>query len=141
MKSDIAGTWILKTWRRFGDDGTLVFPLGEDPSGILIYTEDGNMAVQMLTANRPRLNTDDPVGGDAEERAAAYSSCLAYFGTYKVDGQKVIHNVEAALFPNWSQTFQERPFVRNGNELSLQVIGEDGRLSNEIIWTRKSSDS
>jgi hypothetical protein len=127
-------------WRRFGEDGTVAFPFGEDASGVLIYTPDGNMAVQMLTADRPRLNTDDPIGGDVGERAAAYSSCLAYFGTYEVDGQSVIHNVEAALFPNWSRTLQQRPFVRNGNELSLRVMGDDGRLTNEIVWIRKGSD-
>jgi hypothetical protein len=139
MTLNIAGTWVLKFWRRFLEDGTIIFPFGEDAYGLLIYTEDGNMAVQMLTKDRPHLNTEDPIGGNVEERAVAYSSCLAYFGTYEVDDQTVIHNVEAALFPNWSDTLQKRPFVLQGDELSLQVVDDDGRLANEIVWTRKGS--
>lgn len=141
MNVNIAGTWKLKVWRRVGADGNDIFPLGECPVGILIYTDDGNMAVQMLTAERARLHTDDPVGGTLEERAAAYSSCLAYFGTYEVVGDAVYHHVEAALYPNWSNTNQKRPYVMNGDELSLRVFTEDGRLSNEIVWTRKGGGS
>ena len=136
MLPSIAGTWHLRTWRRFQDDGSITYPLGERPRGILIYAADGAMAVQMLTADRPRIDTDDPVGGSAEARAAAYSTCLAYFGRYEQDGRNVVHHVDASLFPNWSKTVQVRPFVCTGGELVLQVKAEDGRLTNEIVWVR-----
>lgn len=136
---NITGTWALRAWRRYLDNGTVVYPFGENASGLLIYTSDGYMAVQMLTADRPPLQTDDPIGGSLEERAAAYSSCLAYFGRYEVDGPNVTHKVESSLFPNWSDTIQERPFVCSGGELSLQVRTEDGHLTNEIVWIRSTA--
>jgi hypothetical protein len=137
MKRDIAGAWRLDTWRKLATDGSVSYPFGEQPVGTLLYTPDGYMAVQMLVAERPRLATDDALGGSVEERASAYSSCLAYFGRYEVKGESVIHHVTGSLFPNWSQTTQERPFVCRGDELCLQVKDSSGRVTNEIIWRRE----
>lgn len=136
-KPQIAATWTLNTWRRMGGDGNWMYPFGEHPRGILIYTEDGSMAVQMVAADRARLDTDDAIGGDAEQRAGAYSTCLAYFGTFEVHADKVIHRVDSALFPNWSNTEQARPFVLRGDRLSLQVKDDEGHVTNEILWERK----
>jgi len=139
MQHDIAGAWHLKTWKRHHDDGTLEYPLGVAPRGILIYGTDGSMAVQMVVADRPALDTDDPVGGPVEQRAAAYSTCLSYFGTYEVRDAEVVHHVEAALFPNWSDTTQARPFVFDDGQLILQVKDASGRVTNEMIWERKTA--
>lgn len=141
MAQQIAGTWLLRTWRRHLEDGTVVFPFGEAPRGVLIYSRDGSMAVQMVVADRPRLDTDDPVGGEVEQRAAAYSSCLSYFGTYEVRENAVVHHVDAALFPNWTNTSQLRPFVFDAGNLVLQVKDENGRVTNEMIWERKQGSS
>lgn len=141
MKRDIAGAWRLETWRKHEEGGTFSYPFGEQPVGTLIYTPDGYMAVQMLEAERGLLATDDALGGTPEERASAYSSCLAYFGRYEVQGESVIHHVEGSLFPNWSKTTQERPFECRGNELSLQVKDEQGRVTNEILWRREGCRS
>jgi hypothetical protein len=139
MANEIAGTWHLKTWKRHLDDDTTVHPLGLTPHGILIYTPGGDMAVQMVVAERPRLDTEDPVGGDVEQRAQAYSTCLSYFGTYEVRDGQVVHHVDAALFPNWSNTTQARPFVFDDGDLILQVKDGNERVTNEMIWTRTAS--
>ena len=134
----IAGTWTLNTWRRVDGDGNWTYPFGEHPRGILVYAEDGGMAVQMVVADRPKLDTSDPIGGSVEERAGAYSSCLSYFGEYEVQTDKVVHKVHAALFPNWSDTEQARPFVLKGNGLVLQMKDAEGNLTGEILWERKT---
>jgi hypothetical protein len=69
------------------------------------------------------------------------SSCIIRNnGLIEVDDQTVIHKVEGALFPNWSDTLQRRPFVLDGNELSLQGVDDDGRLTNEMVWMQKGLD-
>ncbi len=137
----LAGTWKLVAWRRAAEDGTITYPLGEDASGLLIYTADGRMAVQMAAANRPPLATDDPpLGGDAQKRAAAYSTCLAYFGSYELRGDSVVHRIDVSLFPNWSGAEQSRPFTYAGNELVLRtppMEGVNGTVVNEIAWARE----
>ena len=136
---NIEGSWALETWRRSEVDGSVSYPFGEKPNGILIYTPDGHMAVQMVEANRALLDTDDALGGSEAERAQAYSSCLAYFGRYRIEGRSVVHELNGSLYPNWSGTDQARPFVLDQCRLVLQVEEPDGRISNEIIWRRLSS--
>ncbi len=138
MNSDLVGAWQLVTWKRHHDDGSIVYPLGPSPRGVLVYMADGTMSVHMLVADRPPLKTDDPVGGTVEERAQAYSTCLSYFGTWQVEGNEVVHHVDSALFPNWSRTVQSRPFVFDGDQLILQVKDGTGHVTNEMIWARKT---
>jgi len=138
MLPTITGTWQLVTWKRHHDDNSVVFPLGENPRGVLIYTAEGTMSVHMLFADRPRLDTDDPVGGSIEQRAQAYSTCLSYFGSYEVNEHQVVHHVDSALFPNWSHTTQARPFVFDNGNLVLQVKDANGRVTNEMIWAPKT---
>lgn len=139
MSVNIAGSWKLLAWRRLEGDN-VIYPLGEDATGLLMYAEDGSMAVQMTAAHRPTIPTTDALGGDADQRAAAYSTCLAYFGTWEVDDGNVIHHVEASLFPNWSDTVQIRPFTCDGQELVLRTppaAGPNGTVVNEISWVRQ----
>jgi hypothetical protein len=142
MSVEIAGVWSLVAWKRVEGD-TLTYPIGADAVGILIYTPDGHMAVQMTGAGRPKINSTDALGGSAEERAAAYSTCLAYFGTYEVhedaQGPVVIHNLEASLYPNWTGSSQSRPLLFDGNRLVLKTppsSGPTGTVVNEISWVR-----
>jgi hypothetical protein len=142
MSVNIVGSWKLLAWRRLEVD-TVIYPLGEDATGILIYAEDGSMAVQMTAAQRPSIPTADPLGGDAEQRAAAYSTCVAYFGAWEVDDGNIIHHVEVSLFPNWSGTVQARPFTCHGQELVLRtppVAGPNGTVVNEMSWVRWQAD-
>jgi hypothetical protein len=139
MSVDISGVWRLVAWRRIEEGGDVTYPLGEDASGLLIYTADFRMAVQMVAAGRPAIASDDALGGDIEQRAAAYSTCLAYFGTYEVQGDVVVHRLEASLYPNWSGSLQSRPFSFDGYELVLRTPptkSPEGTVVNEISWVR-----
>ena len=142
MTVDLIGTWRLVAWRRVVDDGTVTYPLGQDAHGLLVYTANGRMIVQLAAANRPQLDTTDALGGDVQARADAYSTCLAYFGTYEVDGDTVIHRVDSSLFPNWSGDEQERPYTYDGRELVLRTppaTGPDGTVVNELAWAREDA--
>jgi Lipocalin-like domain len=140
MANILAGSWKLIAWRRIADDGSVTFPLGENASGLLIYTANGRMAVQMTAADRPLLGTGDPLTGDIEKRATAYSSCLAYFGSYEVEGDHVVHRIEASLFPDWSQVEQVRPFTIDAQKLVLHTppmkVG-DRMIVNEMSWLQE----
>ena len=141
MTDRLPGTWKLAAWRRITGDGTISYPLGTDARGQLIYTPDGRMAVQIAGADRPPLATGDPLGGDAQARAGAYSSYLAYFGTYQVRDQSVVHRIDASLFPDWSAQEQVRPFTFERGELVLRTppmqTSSGTTVVNEIAWTRE----
>jgi hypothetical protein len=98
------------------------------------------MAVQIASSDRPALNTSDPLGGDVTARADAYSSYLAYFGTYTVQGETVVHDIDRSLFPNWSSEQQVRPLAFEHDELILKtppMPQADGTIVvNELAWSR-----
>ena len=136
MAVDLSGVWKLAAWRKIAQDGSITYPLGEDAHGQLVYTETGRMAVQMTAANRLLLDTSDPVGGDTQQRADAYSTCLAYFGSYEVRDDAVVHRIDVSLFPNWSGAEQLRPFCFNDDQLVLKTPPADTGVVNEIAWVR-----
>jgi hypothetical protein len=70
------------------------------------------------------------------ERAAAYSSCLAYTGTYERDGDTVVHRVAGSLYPNWSDTVQPRTIVQRDGQLVLVTPEHPGSPVNELAWQR-----
>jgi hypothetical protein len=135
----VVGTWKLVSWRRIAQDGSVTYPLGEGATGVLVYAPDGTMAVQMTAANRPSLPTADPIGGTTQQRADAYSTCLAYAGTWEVQGDSVVHRLDVSLFPNWAGTTQSRPFTNDGTTLVLRTPpteSADGTMVNELSWAR-----
>jgi hypothetical protein len=138
---DLVGTWRLLAWRRTVD-GAVSYPLGENAEGVLIYTPDGRMAVTLTAASRPALPENDPLGGPVEDRAAAYSGCLAYIGTYELRETEVVHRIELSLYPPWAGAEQVRPFTYTGDELVLHTPPAQtpaGTVANELAWARERS--
>ena len=141
MADWLNGTWQLVAWRRIAADGTISYPLGADARGQLIYTSNGMMAVQIAAAIRPTIPTADPLGGDPDARASAYSTYLAYFGTYEVEGEQVIHHLDSSLFPNWSGQDQARALDPEGDDLVLRTppmrLSDGTTVVNELAWSRE----
>ena len=134
----IQGQWNLLAWRRV-TGGVESFPFGKDATGMLVYTATGGMIVQMTAAGRARLDTTDPVGGAIEDRAAAYSGYLAYFGRYEVKGEEVHHVIEGSSYPNWTGAVQARPFELTDDRLVLRTPPaevEGVTVVNEMSWIR-----
>jgi hypothetical protein len=140
VTDSLKGTWQLVAWRRIAADGTISYPLGADARGQLIYTSNGMMAVQIAAASRPPISTDDPLGGDTSARAGAYSTYLAYFGTYEVKGEQVIHHLDSSLFPNWGGEEQARAIGYEGDDLVLRTqpmkLADGTTVVNELAWSR-----
>ena len=111
--------------------GKTVYPYGENPFGILIYTPDGYMSALLMDPDRKRFASDDLKTGTVDDIKQAYDKFDAYCGTYTIDEEKgtVTHHVEGAKFPNWVGTDQIRYFELKENTLciraTLKVKGED----------------
>jgi hypothetical protein len=117
----LLSTWRLVVYEDHLPDGTIDYPYGKSPAGLLIYDTTGHMSIQI--ARTPQLKA---VSGDDEkitpqEKIALFDSYVAYFGTYTVDWKLhvVIHRVEADLFGTFTGTMQERPFTLQGDRLTL----------------------
>ncbi len=136
----VAGVWELLEFRSVDDGGTVTGrPLGESPRGLLIYTPGGWMSGQVAAAGRPAVDSAGPLGGPADQRAAAYSTYLAYWGRYAITGNRIIHQVDGSLIPGWAGLEQVRYFSLSGDVLVLrtppmQVAG--AMTTGELTWRR-----
>lgn len=120
---DLVGTWLLESFTAKSSNGVEVFPFGDSPSGLLIYTASGHMAAVVMSSGRSKFASDDIRGGTPEEIKQAFEGFDAYAGTYQLDEEHgtVIHYVEVARFPNWEGTAQARFAKLIGSNLLLDT--------------------
>ena len=139
----VVGRWHLLAWHSVDDDGAVTGqPFGEHPRGFLVYTPGGLMAGQLAATSRPAVDGADPLGGPQDQRAAAYSTYVAYWGRYAVAGDRIIHHVDTSLIPGWAGQEQVRYFSLSGDALVLRtppmrVAG--ATVVSELSWQRMES--
>jgi Lipocalin-like domain len=142
----LIGAWSLVAWKRTRqDDGTTTYPLGPDATGSLVYTADGSMSVHVAAAARPPTGSVDPFGGDDAARATAYSTYLAYWGTYEVRPDVIVHHISTSLYPAWTGQEQARSYTRDGDGLTLRTPAmqepDGSTVVNELVWTRNDEST
>ncbi len=96
----LVGTWRLDDWARVDADGKRTPPL-PGATGLITYTADGFMFATLTGSGRKPFAGFDPMGGSAEETHHAMSTALSYCGRWRMEGDRLIHNVELSMFPNW----------------------------------------
>jgi len=120
LSARLIGRWNLISFEESSGEST-AYPLGRDATGQIGYDAAGNMAVQIMKAQRPLFASGDQGVGTMEEMSAALGGYVAYCGTYSVDetARVVTHSLTMSLFPNWVGTEQRRHVVFNGDQLTL----------------------
>lgn len=136
---ELYGTWRLVSFTRqvvgTGESSDL---FGKAPQGFLNYGRDGRMIGIIVKENRPKptdlAKMTDP------ERVELFKTMIAYGGTFKVDGGRVVHNVDISWNENWTGTAQVRNFRIEGRRLIISLdpqIGLDGRqITSVLTWEK-----
>ena len=133
----LVGTYRLLSWENRFDSGRTDYPLGKDAKGIIGYLENGHMFVHIMAADRERVSGADLFGGDEAEFAAATMTHLSYTGTYRIEGDEVIHEVQICSFPNWVGTDQRRRCRFEDGNLLLSAGGlrvGDETATGYLVW-------
>ncbi len=142
-KQMLVGTWKLVSVSNVTDKGIVIAEAyGPNPIGFLTYIADGRMTAIITTGARKLLSKGYKVA-PAEEKAEAFSTSIAYAGTFTVRGDRVTHHVEAATDPNRVNKDLVRIVVRlEGDRLTLRtansVVWDDGvrYAYQELVWDR-----
>jgi hypothetical protein len=110
----LIGAWRLLSFEFRNKDGQVRYPFGEDAVGYIIYSEDGYLAITIMSA------------------------FFSYCGRYEVRGDRVIHHLEVSLFPNWIGVDLERIFELEDNRLILSapLLWSGVEQSARTIWER-----
>jgi hypothetical protein len=117
----LLGSWDLVSYQLELDGGQTVHPLGEHAVGLIIYTPQHRMSVNIMRPGRASWASPNPAAGTRSETAEAGVGYLAYAGSFIVDESASIveHHVDVSLFPNWIGDVQRRFIDLTGNELLL----------------------
>lgn len=144
----LVGAWSLVRYQVSVEDGQggerVVFPLGERATGLLSYAEGGTVTALLSADTRASLGVDtleEAHKASEAARAAAFDTYLAYGGTYRIEGDEVVHTLELSLQPDTVGTSQRRRFALDGRTLSLSYTSRSrsGRLRrHELVWARRS---
>lgn len=123
LKEQLTGTWALVSVDNIFPDSSRQHPYGENPAGILVFDANGNYAIQILKAVRPKVASGDKNKGTVEEYQALVQGSNSHFGTYSVDetSKTITFNITHASFPNWEGTVQKRLYTYTGNEIKYVV--------------------
>jgi hypothetical protein len=138
----LAGAWrlISSEFRTSGSD--VIYPLGEDALGQVIFSENGYMSGQLMRQNRPDFASGDQSSGTPGEIKAAIEGYVSYYGPFDLDieQKKLITHVEGSMFPNWVGKDQERFYEISGDQLILKTTPfsfGDIEFVGVLVWQRK----
>ncbi len=103
--------------------------------GIIMYDATGRMSVHLMSGDRVR-----PEGALTDaDRAAMYSSYIAYYGSYEVlvSPGVVEHHVDGSLIPGLVGTTQVRRFeFEDDGDTLILMVENGGRVQGRLRWER-----
>lgn len=137
----LVGSWSLVSIDNIYPDNSRVYPYGENPKGLLIFDANGNYAVQILKAIRPKIVSGDKNNCTAEENATLVQGSNSHFGKYEMDVEHkiIVFKIESASFPNWEGTTQKRSYIITENEIKYVVTNttQGGQsVIAEVVWRK-----
>lgn len=135
------GTWSLIAVENTNPDGSKTLPYGRNPVGLLVFTEAGDYALQILKATRPKVAAGDKNKATADENAALVQGNNSHFGSYTVHPEKrtIDFNVQHAFYPNWEGNVQVRSYQLENDILSYVVTNttNGGAITATVVWKKK----
>jgi len=103
LASSIVGTWKLTSFvRKEVATGKSATTYGEHPSGYAYYTKGGHFLIFAVAQDRKK-NEKIAAPTDAE-RVELFKSMFAWGGIYKIEGNKIIFDVDIAWVQSWVGT-------------------------------------
>jgi hypothetical protein len=100
-------------------------PLGEHPTGHIIFTPQGRMMVLNVHEKRTPPKTD-------QDRIDLHKYMLAYSGRYEVTGDKIVTHVDISWNESLTGTDQLRLFKLEGDKLT---ITSPVNINNPSAWS------
>ena len=129
----LIGTWRMVAWTRENvGTGEISDAMGPNPIGYIAYHLDGRMMALVLQRNRPPLAGASPTD---QEKIRLFDTMLAYSATYTLEGDKVVHHVDASWNPAWAGTDLIRPFTLDGDTLVISgAPSKDPTTGEEVLY-------
>ena len=119
LTSQLLGSWRMTSWTiEVLETGEVKDALGKNPRGYINYSPDGRVMVLVLHEDRPMPKALVPT---PEEKISLYDTMFAYAGTYSVENDRVIHQVDISWNKAWEGTKQIRFIEIDGRTLTYKT--------------------
>jgi Lipocalin-like domain len=116
LASAIIGVWkVVAIETKEVQSGKITHPLGDPTSGTFTFTRGGNFSGMVFGANRKA-----PAASNATEaeRVSLFNSLVAYNGTYRTEGDKLIMKIENSHIQSWNGTERTLTVEISGRKLT-----------------------
>jgi hypothetical protein len=111
--ASLRGLWRLVSYEvEVQATGAKAPAMGRHPTGYATFTPEGRVFFLLTGEGRKPAH-------DAQGRAALLDTLVMYSGTYRIEGDRWITNVDVAWNPEWVGTEQARTFRLEGDQLSV----------------------
>lgn len=113
----LVGTWELKQYVDSPEGGSPVYPFGDPPIGLFVFTPEGHVSISLMR-NPPSVGT---ASSDPHPYSCIPAWYCSYFGTYKYDpaGPSWTTHVIGGNIPKYLGTDQRRTFQITGDVLTI----------------------
>ena len=149
-RQNLMGVWELVSLQDHRPNQEVLDWMGKKPTGILVYSPDGRMSVQIMRDPRPAVagsmwssdGRDLLPSASATEIRDAYNGYYAYFGTWEIDerARTVTHHIRGSLRAVEVGADYVRPYEFSGEQLLLRspVRTASGEEQTRVITWRRA---
>jgi Lipocalin-like domain len=138
-REELVGVWRLESCDVSDGSEVVLRPFGDAPVGFLVYTNEGTMTAAIMRGGRKHCAANDILMATDAEKVSLVEGYLSYAGTFDIRGDRIVHQVEVSLFPNWVGMSHERIARIDGSVLELftdpVLLGGRSRVAH-MRWRR-----
>ena len=118
-------------------DGEVIYPLGEDAHGVIMFTPDNRLSVHIMAVDRTKEINEEKISkyNTEAEKQMARLGYHAYSGPISInEDEKVLTtHVELSVLPTYVGSKQKRTVTLQGNQLYLSNISHPER---KLVWNK-----
>ena len=134
LASQLPGVWKRTSIvRKYVDSDQVAKPLGDNPTGVAVFTSGGFFAMTNAADGRKKFAGPEPTDSEA---AALYKTAFFGSGTYKIEGGDVVLRYESSLDPSFVGAERRPKMAISGRVLTWttpQFKDASGKAYNDIL--------
>ena len=132
LKERMIGTWKLVSWNVVDGGAEKPGPMSKGAIGIINYSPDGYMCVNIMAADRPKS-----AASSLNEKSGAYDTFIGYCGRYEVNENErvVTHLLDTSSLPNWTGSAQKRFVELSAGQIKLTTPPINSQV-HVLVWER-----
>jgi hypothetical protein len=139
LAQTLVGVWKLVSLEtREVQTGKVSRPMGNQVTGAFVFTKGGHFSGMVFRGDR---KTPEGPNASEAERLALFNSLVAYHGTYRTEGNKLIMKIANSHIQSWNGTERVLTVEVNGSRLTgrsapLKAASTGLEVVAENVWER-----